>query len=89
MKASLGRELQTLCLGFLTKKRENLNPHKGLCGALEVLRNGRSERSSYEEHRENALAPIADEGRDKLRKATGNSKYVLIRGCPNGETHMG
>ena len=27
-----------------------------------------------------------DEGRGKLRKATGNCKRVLIRRCPNGET---
>ena len=33
-----------------------------------------------------ALAPEDDEGRGKLRKASGNRKQVLIRGCPNGET---
>ena len=33
-----------------------------------------------------ALAPEADEGRGKLRKATGNCKQVSIRGYPNGET---
>ena len=32
--------------------------------------------SSYKEHRENALASGAEEGRDKLRKATGSSKYA-------------
>ena len=30
----------------------------------------------------------AEEGRDKLRKATGSSKYAMIRGCPNVETLM-
>ena len=44
-------------------------------------------RSSYKEHRENALASGAEEGRDKLRKAAGKSKYLLIRRYPNGETH--
>ena len=34
-----------------------------------------------------ALALGGDEGRDKLRKAAGRSKYPLIRGCPNGATH--
>ena len=34
-----------------------------------------------------ALALGGDEGRDKLRKATGRSKYPLIRRCPNGATH--
>ena len=37
----------------------------------------------------NALALEADEGRDKLRNASGSSKYTLIRRCPNGETHLG
>ena len=43
-------------------------------------------RSSYKEQRENALAPGADEGRGKLRKAAGNCTQVSIRRCPNGET---
>ena len=33
-----------------------------------------------------ALALRAEERRDKLRKATGRSKYPSIRGCLNGET---
>ena len=37
----------------------------------------------------NALAPEAEEGRDKLRKATGSGKYALIRRYPNGATHVG
>ena len=36
-----------------------------------------------------ALAPTDDEGRGKLRKASGSRKQALIRGCPNGETHAG
>ena len=35
-----------------------------------------------------ALALDADEGRGKLRKATGNCIQVLIRRCPNGETQL-
>ena len=35
----------------------------------------KKERLSYEEHRENAQAPRAEEGRDKLRKAMVRSKY--------------
>ena len=34
------------------------------------------------------MALRADEGRDKLRKAAGRSKYPSIRRYPNGETHM-
>ena len=34
------------------------------------------------------MALRADERRDKLRKATGRSKYPLIRGCLNGETYV-
>ena len=43
---------------------------------------------SEQERRVDALALRADEGRDKLRKATGRSKYPLSRGCPNGGTHL-
>ena len=45
-----------------------------------------SKRSSDKEHKENALALSADERRDKLRKATGRSKYPVIRGYLNGAT---
>ena len=34
----------------------------------------------------NALALIDDEGRDKLRKASGKCKRLLIRRYPNGAT---
>ena len=34
------------------------------------------------------MALRADEGRDKLRKASGSGKYALIRRYLNGETHM-
>ncbi len=30
--------------------------------------------------------PTGDEGRGKLRKASGSRKQALIRRCPNGET---
>jgi hypothetical protein len=33
------------------------------------------------------LALIGDEGRGKLREASGSRKQTLIRGCPNGRTH--
>ena len=37
------------------------------------------EKSSYKEHRVDALAPYAEEGRGKLRKATGSRKQAPIR----------
>ena len=43
---------------------------------------------SKKERRADALALRADERRDKLRKAAGNGKYVMIRRYLNGETHM-
>ena len=43
---------------------------------------------SKKEHGADALALGADERRDKLRKAAGRSKYPMIRGYLNGETHM-
>lgn len=39
-----------------------------------------------EERMVNALASEDDEGRDKLRKASGSGKYAMIRRYPNGET---
>jgi len=33
------------------------------------------------------LALRGEEGRDKLRKGTGRSKYLVIRTYPNGETY--
>ena len=44
--------------------------------------------SSKEERMVDALALRADERRDKLRKASGRSKYPTIRRYLNGETHM-
>ena len=35
-----------------------------------------------------ALASGAEEGRDKLRKATGGCKWTLSRGYPNVGTHV-
>ena len=40
----------------------------------------------HKERRVDAWALRAEEGRDKLRKAAGRSKYPENRGCPNGET---
>ena len=45
-------------------------------------------RLSCKERREDALALRADERRDKLRKASGRSKYPMIRRCLNGETRL-
>ena len=49
---------------------------------------GNADRLSYKGHRADALAPGAEERRDKLRKAMGRGKYPLIHGCLNGETRM-
>ena len=48
----------------------------------------KSDRLSYKERRVDAWALRAEEGRDKLRKAAGRSKYLMSRGYPNGETHV-
>ena len=51
-----------------------------------VQRYASYDRSSEEERRVDALALRADERRDKLRQASGRSKYPLIRRYLNGET---
>ena len=43
-------------------------------------------RSSKKGRKGNALAIGAEEGRGKLRKATGSRKQASIRRYPNGET---
>ena len=55
---------------------------------IEFLRktSRRKERSSYKGLTENALVRGAEEGRDKLRKAAGRSKYLTIRRYPNEGT---
>ena len=45
-----------------------------------------AKKSSEEEHRADALAPSAEEGRGKLRKATGSRKQAMNRRSPNGGT---
>ena len=47
-----------------------------------------TKKSSYKEHRVDALAPYAEEGRGKLRKATGSRKQAPIRRHPNGGTRQ-
>ena len=46
----------------------------------------KEKRSSYKGLTEDALVHGAEEGRDKLRKATVRSKYPLIRRYPNEGT---
>ena len=62
---------------------ENQSPQRYAGGA-----GNRAGRSSEKERRADALALGADEGRDKLRKASGRSKYPAIRRFPNGETRL-
>ena len=45
-------------------------------------------RSSEEEHKVNALALGAEEGRGKLRKAGRRRKQSMIPGYPNEGTHI-
>ena len=47
-----------------------------------------SRRSSKKEHKADALALGAEEGRDKLRKAAVRSKYPATRRYPNEGTHI-
>ena len=45
-----------------------------------------TKKSSYKEHRVDAKAPYAEEGRGKLRKVTRSRKQAMNRKYPNGET---
>ena len=66
-------------------KREPNNPTRAV---VPFIAKWYIKRSSEEERRVDALALRADERRDKLRKASGRSKYPLIRRSLNGETYL-
>ena len=51
-----------------------------------LRRKWRRKNESLQGRMGDALALGGEEGRDKLRKAAGRSKYPLIRGYPNGAT---
>ena len=63
---------------YEVKSKEQSNLFKMVSGLVK--------KSSEQEHRADALAPSADEGRGKLRKATVSRKQASTRGCPNVET---
>ncbi len=67
-----------------TRVRENRSASK----ATQYGRAATSERSSKEEHKADALALGAEEGRDKLRKAAVRSKYPKTRRYPNEGTQL-
>ena len=69
-------------------ERTMVREHRSTSKATQYERAATSERSSEEEHKADALALGADEGRDKLRKAAVRSKYPLTRRCPNEGTHL-
>ena len=59
-----------------------------VCNAMHTEHHKRCRQVKRKEHRANALASGAEEGRDKLRKAAGRSTYPSIRRYPNGETRI-
>ena len=77
----------------LTTAQQEKIQERPVLGKTTILLNNWSqdhndEKSSYKEHRVDALAPYAEEGRGKLRKATGSRKQAPIRRHPNGETRQ-
>ena len=72
------------------KEKEFPEGHNAICRGRKrpSLKKGGESWLSEKERRVDALALRAEERRDKLRKAAGRSKYPLIRGSLNGETHM-
>ena len=57
-------------------------------GNKDTRRRRLAAKASKERHMADALASGAEEGRGKLRKASGSCKQAIIRGCPNGETRL-
>ena len=68
--------------------REIVSVQKNARPCFPTLWKTEKKRSSKKERRVDALALRAEERRDKLRKATGRSKYPLIRRYLNGETRL-
>ena len=54
---------------------------------FEFFENGNGSRRKG--HTADDLALAGEEGRGRLRKATGSCEQALIRGYPNGETRQG
>ena len=66
------------------KLRKQQRKKRGIYDATYIPEN----KLSKKERRVDALALRADERRDKLRKASGRSKYPMIRRYLNGETRL-
>ena len=82
-----GRNKLVNAKAFINKPRTKASNAMDVRGTA-ATRRGESFWLSYKERRVDALALRADERRDKLRKASGRSKYPMIRRSLNGETHM-
>ena len=82
-----GRNKLVNAKAFINKPRTKASNAMGVRGTA-ATRRGESFWLSYKERRVDALALRADERRDKLRKASGRSKYPLIRRYLNGETRL-
>ena len=78
---------QSSC-GTLTAVAFDLLPRSQIWTGLQLVSGSDRRKSSYKEHRVDALAPYAEEGRGKLRKATGSRKQAPIRRHPNGGTRQ-
>ena len=86
-KRLYGRNKLVNAKAFINKPRTKASNAMGVRGTA-ATRRGESFWLSYKERRVDALALRADERRDKLRKASGRSKYPLIRRYLNGETRL-
>ena len=82
-----GRNKLVNAKAFINKPRTKASNAMDVRGTA-ATRRGESFWLSYKERRVDALALRADERRDKLRKASGRSKYPLIRRSLNGETYL-
>ena len=82
-----GRNKLVNAKAFINKPRTKASNAMDVRGTA-ATRRGESFWLSYKERRVDALALRADERRDKLRKASGRSKYPLIRRYLNGETRL-
>ena len=88
MKESIREKRHPRAVRKAQHRRKTMRNKRSLSRVTLYRGEAKKKRLSRKGRRADALALRAEERRDKLRKAAGRSKYPVIRGYLNGETHM-
>ncbi len=88
LRKASGRSKYPSIRRYLNGETQLRSPQLSIRQSITYGREPGELKQSEEERRVDALALRADERRDKLRKASGRSKYPSIRRYLNGETQL-